>query len=165
MLIRNVKKSDLDIVSKVESLCFPSEEAASYDALAYRIKTFPNSFFVAEIDGQVVGHVNGCCTNEAFICDALFEPEGGHQEDGENQMIFGLAVAPEKQRKGIAGALISALIQEATFAKRKQVVLTCKQGLIKYYEIFGFVNQGVSKSTHGGAVWYDMTYVISADKK
>ena len=37
-----------------------------------------------------------------------------------------------------------------------QVILTCKQEKIPYYQKFGFQNRGVSASEHGGAVWYDM---------
>ena len=36
------------------------------------------------------------------------------------------------------------------------MILTCKKHLIDFYSGFGFVNCGISKSVHGGAVWYDM---------
>ena len=36
------------------------------------------------------------------------------------------------------------------------MVLTCKDRLLAYYAKFGFVNEGVSVSTHGGVVWYQM---------
>ena len=36
------------------------------------------------------------------------------------------------------------------------LVLTCKEKLLHYYAKFGFVNEGVSGSTHGGVVWYQM---------
>ena len=39
---------------------------------------------------------------------------------------------------------------------RKGLVLTCKEKLLHYYAKFGFVNEGVSASTHGGVVWYQM---------
>ena len=32
----------------------------------------------------------------------------------------------------------------------------CKDRLIHYYAKFGYKNMGISKSVHGGAVWYDM---------
>ena len=35
-------------------------------------------------------------------------------------------------------------------------VLTCKDKLVHYYEKFGFQNEGVSESVHGGAMWYQM---------
>ena len=40
--------------------------------------------------------------------------------------------------------------------KKKGIILTCKDYLIKYYEKFGFENQGVSASSHGGAKWNNM---------
>lgn len=35
-------------------------------------------------------------------------------------------------------------------------MLTCKEHLLHYYAKLGFVNEGVSGSVHGGAVWYQM---------
>ena len=40
-------------------------------------------------------------------------------------------------------------------------MLTCKDKLLHYYAKFGFVNEGVSASTHGGVVWYQMRLRIS----
>ena len=39
---------------------------------------------------------------------------------------------------------------------RKGLVLTCKDRLVPYYSKFGFKNEGVSSSVHGGVVWYQM---------
>ena len=33
---------------------------------------------------------------------------------------------------------------------------TCKDRLVHYYAKVGFVSEGVSASTHGGVVWYQM---------
>jgi predicted N-acetyltransferase YhbS len=129
-------------------------------AFRYRIAAFPTSFLVAEYAGTVIGHVNGCCTDMPTICDELFEADGGHDPNGANQMIFGLAVAVEYRRQGVAGMLLEALIERARLQKRKQVVLTCKSHLIAYYEKHGFVLRGISESTHGGAEWYDMAVML-----
>ena len=48
------------------------------------------------------------------------------------------------------------LIADACAAGRKGCILTYKENMISYYEKFGYQNQGVSQSEHGGAVWYDM---------
>ena len=47
-------------------------------------------------------------------------------------------------------------ITDARAQGRKGLVLTCKETLVHYYAKFGFVNEGVSGSTHGGVVWYQM---------
>lgn len=35
-------------------------------------------------------------------------------------------------------------------------VLTCKEHLLHFYGKVGFVDEGISGSTHGGAVWHKM---------
>ncbi len=39
---------------------------------------------------------------------------------------------------------------------RKGLVLTCKDHLVHYYAKFGFENEGVSESEHGGVRWNQM---------
>ena len=48
------------------------------------------------------------------------------------------------------------MLAQARAQGRKGVVLTCKDRLVHYYAKFGFVNEGVSQSTHGDVVWYQM---------
>lgn len=154
--IRQVKAADLDGVARVEALCFPPEEAAERSVLEVRIKTFPESFFVAEEDGIVVGFINGAVTDSKVIEDRMFEDCSLHRQDGAYQSIFGLDVLPDYQRRGIARELMNRLIEDAGKRGRKGVILTCKDGLIPFYESFGYQNAGRSESVHGGAVWYDM---------
>lgn len=153
--IRTVTAADLDAVTALEAACFPPAEAATREAFAYRIETFPERFFVAERQGRIIGLVNGCASDLPAIDDRLFEPQG-HDPEGKNQMVFGLAVHPDCRNNGIAAALLRRLIGFAREQDMNQVILTCKQEKIPYYQKFGFQNRGVSASEHGGAVWYDM---------
>ena len=153
--IRTVTAADLDAVTALEAACFPPAEAATREAFAYRIETFPERFFVAERQGRIIGLVNGCASDLPAIDDRLFEPQG-HDPEGKNQMVFGLAVHPDCRNNGIAAALLRRLIDFAREQDMNQVILTCKQEKIPYYQKFGFQNRGVSASEHGGAVWYDM---------
>jgi len=154
--IRNAYQADLDAISNLESICFPPEEAATIESFKRRINTFPESFFVAEFDSAIVGVVNGCLTNSPVILDEMFHDDKAHIINGKNQAIFGLLVHPEYQRKGIAGELLNHIISVSKDRGKKAVILTCKEKLIHYYSKFGFENIGISGSTHGGAVWYDM---------
>ena len=156
MLIRKVEFSDLDGLVKLENICFPEAEAATRESFSYRIVTFPDSFYVAVENDEIIGIVNGCVTDSLVISDELFEPGGGHDPAGKNQAIFGLLVDPRYQKQGIAASLMRHFMDTAKQAGRKKMILTCKEHLIHYYEGFGYINHGVSKSTHGGAVWYDM---------
>ncbi|WP_432408376.1 GNAT family N-acetyltransferase [Wukongibacter sp. M2B1] len=154
--IRNVLPSDLDRVTEIEVACFPAAEAASKDAFKDRISVFPKGFFIAELDNEIIGFINGGATDKSHIEDEFFKTMKLHKDSGENLVIFGLDVHPKYQRKGFAKKLMLHFIEEAKKSGRKKVLLTCKEHLIGYYEQFGYVNEGVSQSEHGGAKWYDM---------
>ena len=155
--IRRVSIDDLDEIAEVEASCFPKAEAATKETFEQRINTFPESFFLAETDGRIIGFINGCIINEATIYDELFDDVSLHVPNGYYQAIFGLDVISEYRKKGVAGKLMNHMIEVSKSAGRKGVILTCKEKLIQYYSKFGFQNKGVSKSQHGGAKWYDMT--------
>jgi predicted N-acetyltransferase YhbS len=71
-----------------------------------------------------------------------------------------LDVIPEYRNQGVAAKLMKHLTNASFKNGRKGLILTCKEHLIHYYSKFRFVNLGVSDSTHGGAVWYDMILEI-----
>ncbi|MCH3963563.1 MAG: GNAT family N-acetyltransferase [Clostridium sp.] len=154
--IRQVKNEDLAAVAKIEARCFPEAEAATKESLKQRIKIFPESFFVAEKDKNIVGFINGCIINETVINDNLYEDPSLHIPDGAYQTVFGLDVLPEFRNHGIAANLMNHLIKVSRLSGKKGLVLTCKKRLIQYYEKFGYANMGISKSVHGGVTWYDM---------
>ncbi len=155
--IRGVRPDDLDRIAEIEALCFPAAEAAPRAAFAERIQAFPDCFFVAEADGILVGFINGCATNSLVIYDELFHNTRHHIPGGKSLTVFGLDVIPDYRRQGIAARLMKHFIQSAKSAARERVILTCKAHLVPYYESFGYINNGLSASTHGGAEWFDMT--------
>lgn len=160
-VIRNIDPGDpleLKAVARVEAVCFPPAEAAPEAALCQRAAAFPDSFLVArrKDTGEIIGFINGSCTDDETISDEMFEDITLHRPDGAYQAIFGLDVLPEYRHQGVAKALMNALIDRARQQNRAGLILTCKEHLLQFYGSFGYVNGGVSKSVHGGAVWYDM---------
>lgn len=159
--IRQASIDDLDAVTAVELACFPAAEAAGRESMQRRLELFGPSFMVA-VDKEsqnVIGLINGTVSNADVISDDMYE-EIKYDVRADYQMIFGLDVLPEYRCRGIAEMLMNAMIKLAWEEGRRGLVLTCKEALIAYYEKFGFVNKGVSKSVHGGAQWYDMVLVF-----
>lgn len=156
MTIRNATPNDLEKIHEIETACFPANQAASLASFAARLKVFPQHFWLLEAEGKVVGLINGMVTDHETINDAMFGDANLHDEAGSWQSVFGLAVLPEYQNRGYAGALINHLVAVAKQQHRKGLILTCEKHLIPYYEKFGFVNLGLSGSVHGGDVFYDM---------
>ena len=157
MHIRTATMDDLDAVTAVEAACFPAAEAATRDEFAARLAVYPNHFWLLEEDdGTLVSFVDGMTTDEPTLRDEMYENAALHDEDGTWQMIFGVNTLPEYRRRGLAGEVMRQVIADARSQGRKGCVLTCKDRLVHYYETFGYRSEGVSASTHGGAVWYDM---------
>ena len=154
--IRPVRPEEVEAVARVEARCFPAAEAATAEEFAGRIDAFGDCFFVLEHEGEIIGFINGCATDERTIRDEMFHDPALHKKDGAYQSIFGLDVVPEYERQGLGARLMEHMIGDARSRGRRGLILTCKEKLIHYYESFGYVNQGISQSTHGGAVWYDM---------
>jgi ribosomal protein S18 acetylase RimI-like enzyme len=154
--IRNVEMKNLPKLVVIEHLCFTKDEAATKEAFEKRIQFIPDSFFVAEEEGVIVGLVNGPVIGTANITDDLFSDIKENPESGGHQSILGLAVSPHYQKRGVASALLAHIEKEARAKKRETITLTCKQNLIRFYENFEFLNEGVSNSKHGGVVWFNM---------
>ncbi|MCH5269031.1 MAG: GNAT family N-acetyltransferase [Lachnospiraceae bacterium] len=154
--IRHAKLADLDEITNLEQLCFPEKEAASKAAFFERLSVYAEHFLLLEREGHIISMVNGMVTTQKDLADEMYHDAKLHTEQGDWQMIFGVETHPEYQSKGYAAAVLNAMIEEARQQNRLGVVLTCKEELIPYYERFGFVNEGVSVSEHGEAVWYQM---------
>lgn len=156
MNVTNATLADLKEIAAIEAECFPSAEAASEKVLKERLEHYPNHFWLLHEGEQLVGFINGMVTDEADLSDEMYENAGMHKEDGKWQMIFGVDTRPAYRRRGCAERLLKQVIADAGKQGRKGLVLTCKEKLIHYYARFGFVNEGISESVHGNAVWYQM---------
>ena len=156
MEIRTATAADLAQIAQIEAVCFPAAEAATPESFARRLQSYSNHFWLL-LDGAVtVGFVNGMVTDEPDLRDEMYEDAGMHTESGAWQMIFGVDIIPDYRCQGCAGKLLSHVIREARIQGRKGLVLTCKEPLLHYYGKFGFVNEGISQSTHGDVRWYQM---------
>ena len=156
MTIRTATMQDLDSIAAVEKVCFRSAEAASREELEKRLQNYPDHFWLQMDGDRVIAFVDGMVTDEPDLTDDMYTNAAMHREDGAWQMIFGVNTLPEYRRRGLAGQLLETAIAVAKQQGRKGLVLTCKDKLVHYYARFGFVNEGVSGSAHGGVTWYQM---------
>ena len=139
MEIRKGTLKDLEAIAAVEAECFPAAEAATAEEFAGRL-----------------AFVDGFCTDTPNLTDEMYADASLHDEQGAWQMIFGVNTLPACRRRGYAEQLLRRAIADARAQGRKGLVLTCKDRLVHYYAKFGFVSEGISGSTHGGVVWYQM---------
>ena len=155
-MIRTATLADLEALAQVEAACFPPAEAATREEFRARLAVYPDHFCLLYDRGRLVSFVNGMVTDEADLRDEMYQDASLHREDGAWQMIFGVNTIPEARRQGYAMELLRRVVHDARAQGREGLVLTCKAALLDYYARLGFVSEGVSRSVHGGAVWYQM---------
>ncbi len=156
MIIRYAKESDLKSIAQAEKVSYPMAEGASEESIRLRFNAFPGRFWVIEDNGRLAGFINGMASDEKNLADEMYDEPGMHSESGEWQMIFSVVTVPEYRCRGCASKLMNRVISDVREQGKRGIVLTCKEGLIPFYSRFGFKNEGISQSVHGGAVWYQM---------
>ena len=154
--IRTATFEDLDAIAAVEAACFPAAEAATKEEFAGRLTHYADHFWLLFEDEKLVSFVDGFVTDTPDLTDEMYADASLHDAHGAWQMIFGVTTLPEYRKQGLAGQLLRRAIADAKAQGRRGLVLTCKDRLVHYYAGFGFVSEGVSGSTHGGVVWYQM---------
>jgi len=159
--IRQVNKNDVDGCYKTESTCYTSD-GATREKILKRIMLFPEGFLIAESEGKIIGLINSASTDKEDITDEALKDMVGHVKEGRNMVVFSLAVLPEFQRNGISKQLMARFIEVSKGLKKEKILLICKSDLIPYYQNFGFLYGGKSKSKHGGFEWHEMYLLFNA---
>ena len=161
IVIRPANMADLEAVTAIEHACFPVAEAAGRECFKERLTAFRHSFLIAEKGGKPVGFINGCVTEQCTLTDDLYESTKLHNDAAANMMVFGLDVIPKERHQQIASQQMQAYIMLARKRHKALITLTCKKKLISFYKRFGYICEGQSASTHGGAIWYTMTIYLN----
>lgn len=156
VIIRRATAADAAALAVLEAACFPPAEAAPAESIRARLDAFPEWFWVGEDGGRLVSCVNGMRSSERDLADAMYADASLHEPDGPRLMVFGVLTAPERQGEGLASEVMQQAVADCRVAGLQELVLTCKPRLIGFYERFGFLDEGVSVSEHGGAVWHQM---------
>ena len=153
--IRQADLSDWEEILAIEQLNFPAAEAASAEVLKEQIA---DTFLLAELHGQLAGYIVGPAIQARYLTDDLFSKVSANSPEGGFIAVQSLSVHPDFQRQGVGTLLIAALKETVVQEHRQGISLTCHDELIPYYEMNGFVHEGISDSTHGGGVWSDMVW-------
>lgn len=91
VLVRQVRKKDLNGCHEIESRCY-TVEGATKERIAKRIELFPQGFLVAEINGRVVGIINSCSTDKDDIADEELKEMVGHEPEGKKTLAGAVSI-------------------------------------------------------------------------
>lgn len=158
-IIRQIRKEEADQAAEIERICFPPNEACSYEQMIERVLRAPELFLVAEDreTGKIAGFLNGLSTDEEQFRDEFFQNAELYNPEGANVMLLGLDVLPEYRRQGLATYIMETYLETERQKGRKKVLLTCLASKVKMYEKMGYEDLGMADSTWGGEQWHEMS--------
>jgi ribosomal-protein-alanine N-acetyltransferase len=129
--LRRFKPSDLEQVMHINRVCLPENYTTSFFMNLYQ--RFPETFIVAEENGDVVGYI--MCRIETGIPSfkLLGITRKGH--------VISIAVLPEHQREGIGCALMREAMEAMVNYKAKECYLEVRASnvpAVNLYRKMGF---------------------------
>ena len=128
MMIVRMNESHVKAVAELEKLCF--SDPWSENSVASELKNKLALWLVAEEDGRVAGYIGSqTCTDESDVMN--------------------VAVHPDFRRRGIAEALVNALVAELKAIESRCLTLEVRASnapAICLYEKMGFVEVGRRKN-------------------
>lgn len=138
--IRNARSSDLDAILTIQALCYTELEPESARSMGAKLTAAPDSCFVAEQQGQVVGYLlslpwllHRLPALNSQECQLPHQPDCFYLHD--------LAVAPQGRKLGAGRALLQAFFTALTRAGLDVACLVAVQGSGDYWQRWGFVVQ------------------------
>lgn len=151
--LRKFAVDDLERVKHINHVCLPENYTDYFFVDLHR--RFPETFVVAEEDGEVVGYI--MCRIETGL--SIFGFHGlikkGH--------IVSVAVLPQYRRKGVGQALVTMAMENMRFYKAKQCFLevrTSNTPAINIYKKLGFQ---VSRTIRGYYADGEDAYVMTIE--
>ena len=159
---RNIEQGEAEQAAEIERICFPPNEACTYEHMESRIKKASDLFLVV-VDretGKIAGFLNGLATDREHLTDDFFTDANLHDPEGVNIMLLGLDVLPEYQHQGLARKLMEQYKEREQVKGRKKLILTCLPDKVEMYKKFGFKDHGIGDSVWGGEAWHEMDIVL-----
>ena len=153
---RGVSLSDLDTLAQLEASSYPSDEAASADALAFRIENANPYFLVMIYQGNIIGYI---CSTLTGTQELTHESMEKHEPSGKYLCIHSVVVAKSFQRKGLGLMLVREYLDlVSTMSNVDEVLLIAKANLIEFYTKAGFSTTRLSPIVHGKDPWFEMKW-------
>ena len=159
---RNIRRDEIEQAVKIETICFPPNEACSAKNMRERVANAPETFMVAvdKETGKVAGFLNGVATDEAVFRDEFFTDSTLHKPEGKNVMLLGLDVLPEYRHQGLASEIMTQYVKREQKRGRECLYLTCLDNKVEMYKKMDYTDNGISGSAWGGEEWHDMSRKI-----
>lgn len=137
--LRKFNTNDLERITYINRTCLPENYSDYFFVDLHR--RFPETFIVAEENGEVVGYI--MCRIETGLSSSIFRGliKKGH--------IVSVAVLPEYRRKGIGEALVAKAMENMRLYKAKHCFLEVRVANTAAVDLYKKLGFEVSRTVRG----------------
>jgi len=149
--LRRFQPGDLDQVMHINKICLPENYATYFFMDLY--ERFPETFIVAEENGEIVGYV--MCRIETGL------PDFGLLGIAKRGHVISIAVLPEHQREGIGAALMHEAMAGMRTQKAKECFLEVRVSNTPAVNLYKKLRFNASRVVHGYYADGEDAYIMS----
>lgn len=161
--IREAQQSDIDQIYLIQESISSSLEILNRKIIEERIRNHAGTFLLASLDDQGIAYITATILPFPSLRKWMVEI-GGEKFINENSIILeDLAVHPDYQGQGFGTLLLAALKEVTRQQNRPGIYLLCEDELLAYFEMNGFVEQGIVDGERSSEVaflmrWHNLYY-------
>ena len=156
--IREAQQSDINQICLIQESISNSLEILNREIIEERIRNHAGTFLLASLDDQEIAYIAAATLPIPSLRQWI--PEIGDEEFiSENSIILeDLAVDPDFQGQGFGTLLLAALKEVTRQQNRPGIYLLCEDELLAYFEMNGFVEQGIVDGERSSEVAFLMRW-------
>jgi len=156
--IREVQPSDLESIWLIGESNSDSQDEISIEMIKERIRNHAGTFLLASLNEEIIGYIIGDELTKFTQSDSRKQLEAAIPDTNDFITILDLAVHPDYQGQGF-GTLLLGAMKEYTFQKNSQgLYLLSRDELLAYFEMNGFVDQGIVDGERSSEVAFLMRW-------
>ena len=156
--IREVQDSDIEQIYLIQESISSSLEIMNKEIIEERIRNHADTFLLASLDDQVIAYISATDFATSSVSRWIVEMADGEAISNGNLIIDALSVHPDYQGQGFGTLLLAALKEVTRQQDRPGIYLLCEDELLAYFEMNGFVEQGIVVGERGSEVAFLMSW-------
>ena len=141
--IREAQFSDIEQICLIQESCKNSQDILTREIVEERIRNFADTFLLASLNEQVIAYISATIlTNDSLDKWTVTISEEGFRRD-KAIILEEISVDPDFQKQGFGTLLLASLKEVARQKNSPAIYLLCKDELLSYFEMNGFLEQGI----------------------
>ena len=156
--IREAQQSDINQICLIQESISNTLEIMNREIIEERIRKHAGTFLLASLDDQEIAYIAAATLPIPSLRQRILEI-GDEEFISENAIILeDLAVDPDFQGQGFGTLLLAALKEVTRQQNRQGIYLLCEDELLAYFEMNGFVEQGIVDGERSSEVAFLMRW-------